>query len=410
MYRIGEFSRICQATVKTLRYYDEIGLLIPDNIDKFTNYRYYSSFQINTYYNIITLKELGLTLEEIKDNLSSITDEFIMKRKKVIESEIRERNSRLKTIEALKDNLIKGKNMKYNVVIKINEDIHCAGIRKIVKNRTEIVDVLKETKDILEKNNIKHDNPIIINNEIEYSEKDLDLIVAYSLSNKLSHEKYKKMGLEEYNESSDFEFADGSKLFFASIVCHNNTDSINEAYSVLMKYVHDNDYQLTGRFIEKYLDIETVEIKASVNKIKDRTQEEINEYFKREEKYKQQCKNFKDFPKLIGKWQLLDILPAPKMFNPLKTKYNGINDKNQIEFKSNGKTSVENMFWTRADKIDGVLTQGYLIITKDNITIYNHFDLYKINNLESEYLLILIKDENSIYKTVLPLCYFYKKI
>ena len=46
MLKIGEFSRLSQVTVKTLRYYDEIGLLKPSEIDRFTDYRYYSLDQL----------------------------------------------------------------------------------------------------------------------------------------------------------------------------------------------------------------------------------------------------------------------------------------------------------------------------------------------------------------------------
>jgi len=42
MFKIGDFSRISQVSVKTLRYYDEIGLLRPAQVDRFTGYRYYS--------------------------------------------------------------------------------------------------------------------------------------------------------------------------------------------------------------------------------------------------------------------------------------------------------------------------------------------------------------------------------
>ena len=40
MYRIGEFSHLCQTTIKTLRHYDKIDLLKPARIDNFTGYRY----------------------------------------------------------------------------------------------------------------------------------------------------------------------------------------------------------------------------------------------------------------------------------------------------------------------------------------------------------------------------------
>ena len=43
MYKIGELSRLCRIPVKTLRYYDNEGLLVADEIDRFTGYRYYSA-------------------------------------------------------------------------------------------------------------------------------------------------------------------------------------------------------------------------------------------------------------------------------------------------------------------------------------------------------------------------------
>ena len=46
MLSIGEFSKICQVSVKTLHYYDRIGLLRPVRVDAFTGYRYYSQEQM----------------------------------------------------------------------------------------------------------------------------------------------------------------------------------------------------------------------------------------------------------------------------------------------------------------------------------------------------------------------------
>ena len=46
MFRIGEFSKITQVSGHSLRYYNEIGLLNPANIDEWTGYRYYSTQQI----------------------------------------------------------------------------------------------------------------------------------------------------------------------------------------------------------------------------------------------------------------------------------------------------------------------------------------------------------------------------
>lgn len=65
MYRIGAFARLGHVTVKTLRFYDEIGLLRPAWIDRRTSYRYYTAEQLATLNRIVALKELGLSLDEI---------------------------------------------------------------------------------------------------------------------------------------------------------------------------------------------------------------------------------------------------------------------------------------------------------------------------------------------------------
>src|SRR5215216_6363292 len=67
MLKIGEFSRLSQVTVKTLHHYDEIGLLKPSQIDKFTSYRYYTLDQLPRIHSIMALKELGLSLEQIAE-------------------------------------------------------------------------------------------------------------------------------------------------------------------------------------------------------------------------------------------------------------------------------------------------------------------------------------------------------
>lgn len=71
MYRIGEFSYLCETTIKTLRYYDKIHLLKPVKIDPLTGYRYYSEDQINILKKIKDLQLSGFSLDEIKDLLKN---------------------------------------------------------------------------------------------------------------------------------------------------------------------------------------------------------------------------------------------------------------------------------------------------------------------------------------------------
>lgn len=67
--KIGEFSKMMQVTAKTLRYYEQKGLLLPYEVDEWTGYRYYSIYQMQRLNIIRGLQQQGFTLEEIKELL-----------------------------------------------------------------------------------------------------------------------------------------------------------------------------------------------------------------------------------------------------------------------------------------------------------------------------------------------------
>lgn len=68
-FTTGEFSKILGVSKDTLFYYDKIGIFSPQlKLDN--KYRYYSIFQIEPFYVIYVLKELGMPLNEIKDYMS----------------------------------------------------------------------------------------------------------------------------------------------------------------------------------------------------------------------------------------------------------------------------------------------------------------------------------------------------
>lgn len=70
MLSIGQFSKTCLASIKTLRHYDKIGLIHPSYTDPFTGYRYYDAAQIPQMLLIGQLKRYGFSLAEIKKMLS----------------------------------------------------------------------------------------------------------------------------------------------------------------------------------------------------------------------------------------------------------------------------------------------------------------------------------------------------
>ena len=66
MFKIGDFSRLCMVPVSALRYYADLGLLEPAAVDPASGYRYYDAAQLHLVNRIMALKDLGLTLEEVR--------------------------------------------------------------------------------------------------------------------------------------------------------------------------------------------------------------------------------------------------------------------------------------------------------------------------------------------------------
>jgi DNA-binding transcriptional MerR regulator/effector-binding domain-containing protein len=66
MYKVGEFARLAQVSIRLLHYYDEIGLFKPQMTGNGIGYRYYSVEQLSELYRILAMRDLGLSLEEIK--------------------------------------------------------------------------------------------------------------------------------------------------------------------------------------------------------------------------------------------------------------------------------------------------------------------------------------------------------
>jgi DNA-binding transcriptional MerR regulator len=104
MFSIGEFARLGAVSVRTLRHYDEIGLLRPATVDPETGYRGYSADQLGQLNRIAALKELGLTLTQARQLLDGITVEelrgMLMLRRAQLEHELQQHQSQLLRVEA----------------------------------------------------------------------------------------------------------------------------------------------------------------------------------------------------------------------------------------------------------------------------------------------------------------------
>lgn len=106
MYRIGDFSKITQLSVKTLRYYDEIQILSPSLRDEQTHYRYYSEEDFQQAQMLKLLRSLDFSIMEIKDILATLHDVsdlsfYIQEKQEFIRQEIKEKEVLIAQMNAL---------------------------------------------------------------------------------------------------------------------------------------------------------------------------------------------------------------------------------------------------------------------------------------------------------------------
>ena len=141
MYRIGEFSKITNLTVKALRYYDEQGMLIPSARSE-SDYRLYDVSDYEKAQLIVLLKEFGFSISEMKDMLTTCESRedisfYLLEKKNFIKDKIRKEKMLIKEIEKnllqkeKEDyvlNLAHRRNM-YEIVIKEIPSMTVASIR-----------------------------------------------------------------------------------------------------------------------------------------------------------------------------------------------------------------------------------------------------------------------------------------
>lgn len=137
MFTVGEFSKIAQVSARLLRYYDKIGLFTPEKVDSWTGYRYYSAYQLPQLNRILALKELGLSLDQIKrlieNDVSSdeIRGMFTMQ-KMQLERQLQEGVARLRLIEARLRHIDSDGDMQdFDVVVKPLPAQRYLSIRKV---------------------------------------------------------------------------------------------------------------------------------------------------------------------------------------------------------------------------------------------------------------------------------------
>ena len=146
LLRIGDFSQLAQVSVPTLRHYNDLGLLPPAHVDPFTDYRYYALDQLPRLNRILALKDLGLSLDQIKrlihEQLPAGQLRSMLATKRAdIEHELSRERDRLARVEArLRQIEEENAPPRYEVVLKRVEAQTIVATRQIVPHIGEMGD------------------------------------------------------------------------------------------------------------------------------------------------------------------------------------------------------------------------------------------------------------------------------
>lgn len=101
MIKIGDFAKIFGITVRAIRYYEEMGLLKPCYVDIYSGYRYYDEKNVEELSKILYLKDLGFSLEAIKD----FDDKSIQNQYNEYQNKINEIKEKMYTLKQLSKNI-----------------------------------------------------------------------------------------------------------------------------------------------------------------------------------------------------------------------------------------------------------------------------------------------------------------
>lgn len=248
MMRIGDFSKLARVPVKTLRYYDEVGLFKPADVDEVTGYRYYSVEQLARLNRILALKDLGFSLEDIRQFLTEQLSVEEMRgmlklRQFEIKHQVQEESERLARVEARLQQIEQEHAMStYDVVLKKVESVRVVSVRGIVATPPEQGILWQELESYLSKHKVQPEGPCFsLYHDDEYKEKDWDIEVCEPLSSELRESERVKVHQLPGVET------------MACVLHQGPFVTIGSAYDAVMKWIGESGYQITGPAREVYL-------------------------------------------------------------------------------------------------------------------------------------------------------------
>ena len=272
MIKIGDFARLGQVSVVTLRYYDEMGLLKPVKVDDLTGYRFYSASQLPRLNRILALKDLGFSLEQIKlllvDGLSvEQLRAMLTVRRSEVEKHLKDEQQRLNHIEArLRQIEMENQMPNYDVVIKTVPAILVASRRVTIPTNDEVPNHLRpaytEAYDYVRRQGARDVGPCFAlwhSPADVYENEDAEAVVPIDRP------------LAGTDRVKVYELPSTQ---VAAVVHHGDFEDFTQGHAALLEWIDANGYRITGPYRDIYikhqkgqLSDSTTEIQFPVEKI-----------------------------------------------------------------------------------------------------------------------------------------------
>jgi DNA-binding transcriptional MerR regulator/effector-binding domain-containing protein len=249
VYRIGQFSNISKVTVKALRFYEEEGLLEPKFVDPVNGFRYYGSEQLPLIHKIVSLKQCGFSLPEIRLALNGKgVAELFAGRRKSLEAALAETSAQLAAVDFYLSSIKERGMPSHQVIMKGLPRVMAFSRRMKVESYDsyylEIPGIGEEVAAANPGMRCLTDPPycFIEYHDGEYKERDIDVEFFEAV-----HER----GVD----TPTIKFKEVPAVPEAACVLHKGPYSaLREAYMVVFRWIEDNGYAPAGNPRESYID------------------------------------------------------------------------------------------------------------------------------------------------------------
>lgn len=248
MIRIGDLSKLSCVTVKTLRFYDEMGLLKPVKVDSFTGYRYYDYDQLPRLHRILALRDLGFSIESIAHLLDQGLNAeqirgMLLLRQAEIQQKVVDEKERLQRVTSWLSQIEQEEKVSiYDVLLKNVEPIRVASVRGVVPTPPDQGSMWGELGRYLASQRVRAEGVCFsLYHDDEYKERDWDIEVCEPIS----------VELKATNRIMVKTLPAVEKM--ACTIHKGPYVTIGEAYNAILKWIDANGYHITGPCREIYL-------------------------------------------------------------------------------------------------------------------------------------------------------------